>query len=79
MASIKISELKPLGNELFQDEESFLDELNERETLFITGGKKNEANLDISVLTVLTESIGISLQTVSIVTQIKKIKIKIKQ
>ncbi|MUL35785.1 hypothetical protein [Gloeocapsopsis dulcis] len=78
MASIKISELKPAGNELFQDEESFLDELNERETLFITGGKKKGDNLDISVLTVYTESIGISLQTFSVVTQVKKIKIKIK-
>ena len=78
MASIKISELKPAGNELFQDEESFLDELNERETLVIIGGKKKGGDVDISVLTVYTESIGISLQTFSVVTQVKKIKIKIK-
>jgi len=78
MACIKISELKPVGNELFQDEESFLDELNEKETLFIVGGKKKGGDLDISVLTVYTESIGVSLQTFSVVTQVKKIKIKIK-
>ncbi|PIG94029.1 hypothetical protein [Gloeocapsopsis sp. IPPAS B-1203] len=78
MACIKISELQPAGNELFQDKESYLDELNEKETLFIIGGKKKGGDLDISVLTVYTESIGISLQTFSVVTQVKKIKIKIK-
>ncbi len=38
MASIKISELRPAGSELFQDSESFLNELTDREMLGIEGG-----------------------------------------
>ncbi|MEH1909626.1 MAG: hypothetical protein V7L05_05490 [Nostoc sp.] len=37
MASIKISELRPVGSELFQDSESFLQELGAQE-MGITGG-----------------------------------------
>ncbi|MHC5937796.1 hypothetical protein [Nostoc sp.] len=37
MASIKISELRPAGSELFQDSESFLQELGAQE-MGITGG-----------------------------------------
>lgn len=40
MASITISELRPAGSELFQDSESFLDELTDREMLGIAGGGK---------------------------------------
>jgi hypothetical protein len=39
MASIKISELRPVGSELFQDSESFLNELSEsREMAQVIGG-----------------------------------------
>ena len=38
MASIKISELRPAGSELFQDSESFLNELSDREMGAIEGG-----------------------------------------
>jgi hypothetical protein len=38
MASITISELRPAGSELFQDSESFLNELNDQEMLAIAGG-----------------------------------------
>ena len=37
MASIKIAELRPAGSELFQDAESFLNELSEKE-LSVQGG-----------------------------------------
>ncbi|WP_033366594.1 hypothetical protein [Mastigocladopsis repens] len=38
MANIKISELRPAGAELFQDSESFLNELTEREMWGVEGG-----------------------------------------
>ncbi|KYC35629.1 hypothetical protein WA1_07375 [Scytonema hofmannii PCC 7110] len=38
MASIKITELNPIGAELFQDSESFLDELTDREMWGVEGG-----------------------------------------
>ena len=78
MANIKISELRPAGVELFQDNESFLDELNERETLTLLGGKKNNDDVNVSVISQQTVSVGISIQTFSVVTEVKKIKIKIK-
>lgn len=40
MASIRISELRPAGSELFQDSESFLNELSEnREIDQVLGGR----------------------------------------
>jgi hypothetical protein len=40
MASIKISELRPLGSELFQDQESFLNELSDRNEIDqVVGGR----------------------------------------
>ncbi|MGH2416139.1 MAG: hypothetical protein ACRDEA_21100 [Microcystaceae cyanobacterium] len=38
MASINISELRPAGSELFQDSESFLNELGDREMAMVSGG-----------------------------------------
>lgn len=38
MATIKISDLRPAGTELFQDTESFLNELTEPETGNLLGG-----------------------------------------
>lgn len=37
MANIKISELHPVGIELFQDEETFLDQLAEHEKSLVSG------------------------------------------
>lgn len=38
MASIKIAELNIAGSELFQDSESFLNELNDVDTITVHGG-----------------------------------------
>lgn len=40
MANIIISELRPAGSELFQDSESFLNELTDQEMVGIAGGEK---------------------------------------
>lgn len=77
MASIKIAELHPVGVELFQDGESFLDELNEREMSMLLGAQKSD-DVNVSVISLETQSIGISIVTYSVVTQVKKLKIKIK-
>ena len=69
MASIKIFELTPAGAELFQDTESFLNELNDQETLMVSGG--GGSNVDISVISQYTNSIGISIKTATVVTQVK--------
>lgn len=38
MADIKITELRPLGSELFEDDESFLNELNDQDLSVVGGG-----------------------------------------
>jgi len=38
MANIHISELNPVGSELFQDSESFLNELSDNTSLSVHGG-----------------------------------------
>ena len=38
MSNISISELRPAGSELFQDSESYLNELGDRETEMVQGG-----------------------------------------
>lgn len=78
MASIKIAELRPAGSELFQDSESFLDEVNDQEMLIVFGGKKYGDVVNISAISQVTVSIGISIVTFSVVSVAKKIKIKIK-
>jgi len=71
MSSIKISELRPYGAELFQDSESYLNELSESE-MGMMGG---DANLIIvssvvkDVISQVTLSQGISVKTFSIVTK----------
>ncbi|OUL30846.1 hypothetical protein BV378_02950 [Nostoc sp. RF31YmG] len=64
MASIKIAELRPAGSELFQDSESFLNELNEKEISTAIGGGSV-----VSVISQATASIGISILTASVVSQ----------
>ncbi|MEH1836610.1 MAG: hypothetical protein V7L29_32310 [Nostoc sp.] len=51
MASIKISELRPVGSELFQDSESFLNELNAQDMEGVMGAS-------VAVATALTQSVG---------------------
>jgi hypothetical protein len=51
MASIRISELRPAGSELFQDSESFLTELSESRELYqVLGGVRrvNTVNSDVN-------------------------------
>ncbi len=54
MASIKISELRPAGSELFQDSESFLNELSDRETGNLEGGAFTVVGVSVSAQTVFT-------------------------
>jgi hypothetical protein len=61
MAKLTISELNPAGAELFQDSESFLEELSDRELGLVVGGL--EIN---SVVTQNSESVG-SIQTATVV------------
>jgi hypothetical protein len=63
MASIKLSELRPVGSELFQDSESFLNELNDRE-LDVRGG----GDINVSVLSQFSYSFGISIKSYGVVT-----------
>ncbi len=68
MAIIRISELRPAGSELFQDSESYLNELNEQEVSMAIGGTGSDVNIN-SVVSVKSESI--SIQTQSVITQVK--------
>lgn len=45
MARIKISELYPAGSKLFQDSETFLSELGEREMDLVTGGENTVVSI----------------------------------
>ena len=54
MASIQISELRPAGSELFQDSESFLNELSEREIGSLEGGAFTVVGVSVSAQTVVT-------------------------
>jgi hypothetical protein len=69
---IKISELRPVGSELFQDSESYLNELNEQEMQILGGKAKNKFVITtvIEVVSQLSQSQGISLATFSAVTNV---------
>jgi 6-phosphofructokinase len=69
MAFLKISELRPAGSELFQDSESYLNELNEQEISATIGGDGSDIN--ISVLSQNSVTQGISIKSVSVVTEVK--------
>jgi hypothetical protein len=62
MASIKISELRPVGSELFQDSETFLNELNAQEMGGVIGASVNVPSVlsvnSASVATVNSASVG---------------------
>ena len=69
MAFIKLNELRPAGSELFQDSESYLNELNDQEIANTFGGGGSDAN--ISAISQVTLSVGISIDSVSVVSQVK--------
>ncbi|MBE9049163.1 hypothetical protein IQ243_01845 [Nostocales cyanobacterium LEGE 11386] len=58
MANITLSELHAAGSELFQDSESFLQELNDVDS--ISGGSTYNPVSDISTLTKLAEAFVIT-------------------
>ena len=55
MASIKLSELQVTGSELFQDSESFLNEMSDVNSIAVYGGYNSNVS-DISTLTKLAEA-----------------------
>jgi hypothetical protein len=61
MATIKISELRPAGYELFQDSESFLNDLNEQEISATGAGDNFVSQASVSA--------GISIVSATLVTQ----------
>jgi hypothetical protein len=61
MAIIKISELRPAGSELFQDSESFMNELTERDIAGVEGGgflKNGSIGITISAQTVVGNTVN---------------------
>jgi hypothetical protein len=65
MASIKIESLEPAGSSLFEDSESFLDELGGEESLNISGGLLDvlsvvSLNSDGGMLSGNNSNVGIS-------------------
>jgi hypothetical protein len=54
MANVKISELRPVGYELFQDAENFLNELSDREMENIEGAHKTIHTTSIQTNTIKT-------------------------
>ena len=70
MAFIKLNELRPAGSELFQDSESYLNELNDQEIANTFGGDGG-SDLNISAISQVSLSVGISIETASVVSQVK--------
>ncbi|MBN3898741.1 MAG: hypothetical protein HWQ41_26770 [Nostoc sp. NOS(2021)] len=68
MASIKISELRPAGSELFQDSESFLNELNSQDMGGVIGGLNVNSVASQSVGSIASAAVtgGIITQSVSV-------------
>lgn len=75
MSFIQISELRPVGSELFQDSESYLQELSSQETGTIEGGYNGLVLTSVIesplVNSLLTISQGISVNTISAVSNFK--------
>ncbi|WP_017314966.1 hypothetical protein [Mastigocladopsis repens] len=64
MANIKISELRPAGAELFQDSESFLNELNDQEMSVFGGGDGDvvvTVDSNVDTLDIKTKDISVSI------------------
>lgn len=68
MAFINISELRPAGAELFQDSESYLNELNEQEVSLAIGG---DGGSDITSSVISVNTYSASINSVSVVSQVK--------
>ncbi|BAZ13513.1 hypothetical protein NIES4071_53520 [Calothrix sp. NIES-4071] len=65
---VKVNQLHPVGSELFNDSESYLNELTENEVREVQGGYKYSAvTSDIYINSQITISQGISLATLSAV------------
>lgn len=64
MATIKVSQLCPAGSELFQDSESFLNELTDRKIDAVVGG-------DITSVAGLTVCSGDTVSVASVVVSIR--------
>ena len=65
MSSIKIAELRPAGSELFQDSESFLNELSDGQEMDMVlggGGRKGGrgGNVNTSVVTNVNTQVNIT-------------------
>ena len=54
MASIKIDNLQPTGSDLFNDSESYLNELNNQELELVNGGSTIELSIIITVTVTAT-------------------------
>ena len=54
MASININNLQPAGSDLFNDSESYLNELNKQEIDFVNGGYSYTTSLDSPPIIVIT-------------------------
>ncbi|MDZ8106220.1 MAG: hypothetical protein RM338_11440 [Nostoc sp. DedQUE12a] len=57
MASIKINDLHPIGSDLFQDPESFLNELSDRQITGVQGGL-TVGTLSETLAGTLSETLG---------------------
>jgi hypothetical protein len=77
MANIKISELQPAGSELFQDSESFLQELNDRE-MDVFGGNFSGFESVVSANSGTVYSVN-TIKTVSVVSEGESIFTKVKK
>ncbi len=63
MSSIKIAELRPAGSELFQDSESFLNELSDGQEMdMVLGGgrRKGAGNVNTGVVTNVKTQVNIT-------------------
>ena len=67
MAEIKITELRPAGSELFQDSESFLNELNDQEMSIVGGtGGGSVAGISLSAQSQLSLNTQASLSATAV-------------
>ncbi|BAU13088.1 hypothetical protein LEP3755_36250 [Leptolyngbya sp. NIES-3755] len=77
MPTIKIDHLQPAGAELFQDSESYLNELSSEDTRVVGGDAQvvfiSVVTQTIGVNSQVTVSMGISLQSLSVVSVVRSL------
>ncbi|MBE9009700.1 hypothetical protein IQ250_05730 [Pseudanabaenaceae cyanobacterium LEGE 13415] len=77
MPTIKIDHLHPAGAELFQDSESYLNELTPEDTRIVGGDAQvvfiSVVTKTIGVNSQATVSMGISLESISVVSVVKSL------